>query len=280
MTIAARPSRVNPKVERMHAEVVRPRQSRCTQNVCRFGSWPRLRAAHDARHCAPAHRFGRPVVLISRDGQSLWAARAYHRAEQHVVERLTRPVMSADLLQRARAGDEAALRSLYEEHRPRVLRLAFALLGDADEAEDVMQDVMVYALTHLDRYDPERAAFPTWLHTIVVSRCRDRYRRQAVSLRRIAEWWGERHEPHGAGPDAEIERIDARDQVGRALKRLTPLQREALVLREVEDLTFEEIGRVLGVPLRTAQARVASAHMALRRALPGPAAPDAGSGTG
>jgi RNA polymerase sigma-70 factor (ECF subfamily) len=72
------------------------------------------------------------------------------------------------VMDRARAGDEAALRALYEEHRGPVMRLALAILGDENEAEDVMQDVLVYARTHLDRYDARRGALGTWLHMLAV----------------------------------------------------------------------------------------------------------------
>ena len=170
------------------------------------------------------------------------------------------------LIEQALAGDEAAMRALYETHRPRVMRLATALLGDADEAEDVLQDVMVYALTRLHDYRPERAAFGTWLHTITVSRCRDRARRRHAAGRRMAEWLGLRA-PHAREPERSLDRLDAADRVGRALRKLTPLQREALVLREVEELSFREIGYVLGVPLRTAQTRVNAGYAALRREL-------------
>jgi RNA polymerase sigma-70 factor, ECF subfamily len=175
--------------------------------------------------------------------------------------------LSDDQLRQARAGGEAALRVVYENHRPRVLRLAYSLLGDADEAEDVMQDVMVYALTHLDRYDPERAAFTTWLHMLTLSRCRDRARRERLGLRRIADWLRGRQEEAQSGPEMDLDRIDAASRVGQVLSVLTPLQREAIVLREVEGLSFEELGQVLGVPMRTAQARVTSAYAAMRRAL-------------
>jgi RNA polymerase sigma-70 factor (ECF subfamily) len=170
------------------------------------------------------------------------------------------------LIEQARAGDEVALRALYETHRPRVMRLAMALLGDPDEAEDVLQDVMVYALTRLDRYRPERAAFGTWLHTITVSRCRDRARRRQSAGRRVAEWLGLRT-PVVPGPETGLDRIDAASRVGRALEALTPLQREAIVLREVEGLSYREIGEVLGVPLRTAQTRVNAAYAGLRRSM-------------
>jgi RNA polymerase sigma-70 factor (ECF subfamily) len=180
--------------------------------------------------------------------------------------------VSGDLIEQARGGDERALRLLYEGSRARVLRLAYSLLGDADEAEDVMQDVMVYALTHLDRYDALRAAWPTWLHTITVSRCRDAARRKRMRLRRVADWFRGHDAAGRIAPDDEAGRLDSVALAQRALLSLTPLQREAIVLREVEELSLAELAQVLGVPLRTAQARVASAHSAMRRALEGPPA--------
>jgi RNA polymerase sigma-70 factor (ECF subfamily) len=171
-------------------------------------------------------------------------------------------------LTRARAGDEAALRELYEANRGRVLRLATAILGDPDEAEDVMQDVCVYALTHLSEYDQERAAFTTWLHTITVSRCRDRIRRRRYSLSRLAALWRADPRPE-SDPAQGLGAIAAAAMLKPGLAHLTPLQREALALRYVEDLSFEDMGRVLNIPMRTAQTRVTGALAALRRTLGG-----------
>ncbi len=188
-----------------------------------------------------------------------------------MAEHQSDPALSADLLRQARAGDEAALRFIYESHRERVLRLAACLLGDAAEAEDVTQEVMVFALTRLDRFDPRRAAFSTWLHAITLNRCRDRARRQRLGVRRIADWLAGRQPAAERDPTAAFDIVDERDRIGRALATLTDRQREALVLRAVEGLSYEELGQVLGVPLRTAQARVRAAVMAMREALGGDA---------
>lgn len=179
------------------------------------------------------------------------------------------------LIARAREGDEAALRWLYETHRARIHRLAVGLIGDGDEADDVVQDVMIYALRHLDRYQPERAAFGTWLYSIAVSRCHDRGRRSQRRLSALRAWWTSEGEPT-ADPEDALGAIDARGALGPALAALTPLQREALTLRAVSELSFQEIGEVLGIPLRTAQTRVTGALAALRRAMPD-AAPAANS---
>lgn len=170
------------------------------------------------------------------------------------------------LIERARQGDEAALRWLYETHRTRIHRLAVTLLGDGDEADDVVQDVMIYALRNLDRYQSERAAFGTWLHAMTVSRCRDRGRRARRGVAGLRAWWSSYGEPT-VDPEDVLARIDARGALGPGLASLTPLQREALALRAVADLSFQEIGEALGIPLRTAQTRVTGALAALRRSM-------------
>ncbi|MCC7021035.1 MAG: RNA polymerase sigma factor [Ardenticatenales bacterium] len=176
------------------------------------------------------------------------------------------------LIARARQGDEAALRWLYETHRTRIHRLAVTLLGDGDEADDVVQDVMIYALRNLDRYQSERAAFGTWLHTVTVSRCRDRGRRARRGAAGLRAWWSSNGE-EAVDPEDNVARIDAHGALGPALASLTPLQREALALRAVSELSFQEIGDALGIPLRTAQTRVTGAIAALRRALSAHSAP-------
>ncbi len=147
------------------------------------------------------------------------------------------------------------------------MRLAYSILGDADEAEDVTQDVLIYALKRLESYDDSRSAFTTWLHMITVSRCRDRARRARSALSTLSSWVRGPRVPSVSDPEGGLDRLDAAARIGPALAKLTPLQREALVLREVEELSFAEIGTVLGVPMRTAQARVTSAYAALRQAL-------------
>lgn len=177
------------------------------------------------------------------------------------------PANIQHMIARAREGDEAALRWLYETHRVRIHRLAVGLIGDGDEADDVVQDVMIYAFRHLDRYQPDRAAFGTWLYTMTVSRCRDRGRRTHRALSALRSWWSGEGEP-AVDPEDALGAIDARGALGPALASLTALQREALALRVVSELSFQEIGDILGIPLRTAQTRVTGALAALRRALP------------
>ena len=72
------------------------------------------------------------------------------------------------LIVRWQGGDEHAAEVLYSYHRDRTFRLAYGLLGNQDDAEEVAQDALAYALTNIDRYDPVRGSFGTWLHVIAV----------------------------------------------------------------------------------------------------------------
>ena len=73
------------------------------------------------------------------------------------------------LIERWRSGDENAAEAIYTQSRGITFGLAYALLDDAADAEEVTQDVLAYALSHIDRYDPQRARFSTWLYTITIS---------------------------------------------------------------------------------------------------------------
>jgi RNA polymerase sigma-70 factor (ECF subfamily) len=178
--------------------------------------------------------------------------------------------MSEHLIQRwLTSGDESAAEALYRAHHVRVYRLAYALLGDRDEAEEVMQDVMVYALTHLDRYDPQRAALTTWLHAITVSRCRDRGRRRRLPSVSLGNWLGNDDEPAAtaAGPERTAIAQEDRHELWQALDQLSPKLREAIVLRYWGGQTYQEMAQILSCPLPTAQSRVRLAFERLRELL-------------
>ena len=179
--------------------------------------------------------------------------------------------MSDQMIQRwLTNGDERAAEALYQAHHERVYRLAYALLGDASDAEEVMQDAMVYALTRTDQFDPRRAAFTTWLHTITVSRCRDRKRRKrlpGVSLDGGAGSHNDDPADLADGPEATTIVRESQHELWQALGQLNPKLREALVLRYWSGHSYQEIAQILGCPLPTAQSRVRLAYEQLRKLL-------------
>ncbi|MCA9908655.1 MAG: sigma-70 family RNA polymerase sigma factor, partial [Anaerolineae bacterium] len=161
-------------------------------------------------------------------------------------------------------GEQAAYSALYELYAAGVYRLCYNLLLNRDDAEDIAQDTFVYAFKNLRRYDASKAAFKTWLYTIAICRCRNLYRRNRVPLLDISTLL---HNPLTApkseSPEAAFAHSDARAALQRALSRLQPRLREALVLRYGHGLTYREIAEVMDCPPKTAESRVRLATEAL-----------------
>jgi len=176
--------------------------------------------------------------------------------------------MAEQLIQRwLDEGDEQAAEALYQAHHKRLYRLAFALLGDAGDAEEVMQDTMVYALTRIDQYNPQRASFTTWLHMITVSRCRDRKRRKRPSQVSFGSRIGGHEDSVNSSPERMVIARESRKELLQALDQLSPKLREAIVLRYWSGHTYQEMAHILQCPLPTAQSRVRVAYEQLRKLL-------------
>ncbi len=165
--------------------------------------------------------------------------------------------------------DERAAESLYNHYRDSTFRLAYGLLGDAGYAEEAAQDALTYALINICRYDPERASFSTWLHTITVSRCRDRQRRKRLPGFSLTDWldWGKDIADAGPEPEAQTIAAEANSALLTALQALTPLLREAILLRYWAGHTYKEMAEIMHCPLPTAQSRVRLAYQQLKTSL-------------
>lgn len=175
------------------------------------------------------------------------------------------------LIEQALTGDERATGELHDVHYPAVLRLAYMLLQNLQDAEDATQEAFLYAFQNLERYDPERASFATWIKVIVTSRCRDLQRRrrfQWLSLQRLVE---SGREPEDERPDHQpelvLELIGVRRRVWEALKQVPPKSRQALILRYFGELSYREMAQALGCSINTAKSRVVYGHRALARLL-------------
>ncbi len=174
---------------------------------------------------------------------------------------------TAEWIERGRNGDEVACGALYQRFSPAILRLCLGLLGNLEDAEEVMQDSFVYAFRSLDRYDPRKSGFSTWLYTIALSRCRNRRRRRWLALlplERLAL-------ADGGAVDRQVEslleRRGIRHQMWQALQLLPPRLREAVVLRYMAEMRYKEIGRALGCNPKTAESRVRLGLKTMRRTL-------------
>jgi len=181
----------------------------------------------------------------------------------------------AALIERCAAGDEAACAELVVEHERMVFQLALNLLGDREEALDVSQEVFLRVFRPIHRFRGQ-SALRTWIFRIVVNQARNRqrwwrrrYRRQQVSLDEHIATHGEMADQDGTGPDRELDRKQLAESLWSALEALPFDERTAIVLREVDGLSYEDIAYSLGVTLGTVKARLTRARRALRTSLHG-----------
>jgi RNA polymerase sigma-70 factor (ECF subfamily) len=174
----------------------------------------------------------------------------------------------ADLVARARGGDRAACEELAQRFRRPAFLLALQLLGNREDAFDVAQDALLRFFTSLHRFEAGRPVKP-WLLAIVRNRARDLQRRARV--RRAQSLDEEPEEGYGlqviderADPEADSRRSQLRRKLWQALGQMPHAQREILVLRDYQDLSYAEIAAVLSIPLGTVMSRLHRARRTLR----------------
>ena len=175
----------------------------------------------------------------------------------------------AELIELARTGDRAAFGALVERYQQVVFRAAFAALRSREDAEEVAQDALLLAYRKLGGYRAE-SSFKTWLLAITWNRAMDRRRRTGEWLRRLVSRQDTRDLDVAVGkPSRETTMIaeEARLDVRRLLGTLPARYRDALLLSASGDHTFEEIGRILGVPTGTAKWRAMEGRRLLRKKL-------------
>ncbi len=178
--------------------------------------------------------------------------------------------MNEDLaVRRAQQGDERAARQLFEAYQLRTYRLALGLLGDTADAEEVAQDALTYALLNIHRYRSDLSSFSTWLHTITVSRARDKRRRKILPSIPLGQWLGlgNQIQDRQPGPEQAYLQQEIEDGLLLALNQLSPKLREAIVLRFYADCTYKEMGDIMGCSLNTARSRLRLAIDKLRAQL-------------
>jgi RNA polymerase sigma-70 factor (ECF subfamily) len=171
------------------------------------------------------------------------------------------------LVQRFQEGNAGAFEELVARHSTRVYNLCLRILGDPDEAADAAQDTFLSALRKLHSFRGE-AAFTTWLHRVTVNACYDslRRKRRRPMLRVITDEDDDRPEPPLPSPD-HADQVVLSIDVAAALAQIPEEFRIALVMADVEDLPYEEIAGVLGIPVGTVKSRVFRGRAALGKAL-------------
>jgi RNA polymerase sigma-70 factor (ECF subfamily) len=170
------------------------------------------------------------------------------------------------LVERSLAGDTDAYSELVRRHISGAYAVALSELGDSRDAEDAAQDTFIQALQRLEECrDPSK--FGAWVRTIARNRARSLGRRKRV---RQAEPLETAYDAAGtADPSKDLERTELRAHLERALATLKPVQRQVIVLHDLEGMKHGEIANDLGIPEGTVRSHLHFARRALRELLGG-----------
>lgn len=166
------------------------------------------------------------------------------------------------LILRSRAGDLEAYDDLVGIYQDRVYQIAYRLTGNREDAWDAAQEALIRAYQGLRSFRGD-AGFGTWLYRITVNAALDVVRRRPPRAHDL--------DPMGIAADdpaLEAARRDVQRRIHQAIAALPPGQRAAVVLRDVQGLSYEEIARIQQVPVGTVRSRLARARETLRRRLP------------
>jgi RNA polymerase sigma-70 factor (ECF subfamily) len=164
----------------------------------------------------------------------------------------------SDLIARARTGDEAAWETLTRQHQEAVFRLAYLILGDPADAEDVAQETFIRAYRALDRFDMSRPLRP-WLFSITANTARNRLRSVGRYLSALNRFW--RADPAATAPTPPPEVNDA-TTLWQAVRRLNDMDQEIIYLRYFSALSESETAQTLQIAAGTVKSRT---HRALER---------------
>jgi RNA polymerase sigma-70 factor (ECF subfamily) len=176
------------------------------------------------------------------------------------------------LVARARAGDATAFEQIMLDTERKVVATAWRMLGNREDARDAAQEVYLRVYKYLDRFKPEQD-FNGWLYRITINVCRDAARKQRGATSAVGgngEIFVARTDEHDApesmSPDAEENAIRAQQRsiLMSALETLPEKERAALVLRDLEGLTTEEVARVLRSRPVTVRSQISSARTKLK----------------
>lgn len=177
------------------------------------------------------------------------------------------------LLGRLRARDERAFRELVEEHRDRVFSLCFRMLGNRAEAEDVAQEVFIAVFKTVDSFR-EESKISTWIYRVTVNHCKNRIKYLARRHQRDQTELDEQRDTGDTAtgapsmprrPDRQVEGAQIDRLMQEAIADLDEEHRVLVVLRDLEDLSIEEICEITGLPDGTVKSRLHRARLALRK---------------
>jgi RNA polymerase sigma-70 factor (ECF subfamily) len=176
-----------------------------------------------------------------------------------------------ELLDRCLAGEDSAWEALLRDYTRKIYNLCYRFTGRVEEAEDVTQEVFIKVFQTLKSYDAAQGSFATWLNRVARNHLVDHYRRTrkdrvTSSLEDELSEAEQKPSPQ-MEPTGQVESRERRETLQSALDKLSPDLREAVILRDLHDLDYEEIALVLKVPQGTVKSRINRGRLELGRVL-------------
>jgi RNA polymerase sigma-70 factor, ECF subfamily len=193
-------------------------------------------------------------------------------------EKKTTPLLSSlpdeVLMEHVVRGSEGAFATLVDRYRARIINLAGRFINDRDRAQEIAQEVFLRVFIHRERYRPS-GKFSTWLYTIAVNLAKNEIRRRVrsrgiVSLDGLLEQAGDSSRimaDSGPRPDRRLRQREIQERVERAISELPEKYRQVIILRDVQQLSYEEIEEILGIPGGTVRSRINRARASLQESL-------------
>ncbi len=176
-----------------------------------------------------------------------------------------------ELLDRCLAGEDSAWEALLKAYNRKIYNLCYRFTGRVEEAEDVTQEVFIKVFQTLKSYHAAQGSFGTWLNRVARNHLVDHYRRArkdrvTSSLEDELPEAEQQPSPH-MEPTGQVESRERREVLQLGLDKLSPDLREAVILRDLHDLDYEEIAQVLSVPQGTVKSRINRGRLELGRVL-------------
>ena len=182
------------------------------------------------------------------------------------------------LVRRCVAGDSAAWQEIVQQYHRRIYNICYRFSGSPDDASDLTQEVFLKIYRTLGTFDGSRAAFMTWVTTVTRNLLVDHFRKGKYD--RVTEsleaapggqedglTLGEQLQDQSISPERRVQRLQVQKVVHEALQKLSPELREALILRDLQDMDYKEIAQVLKIPEGTVKSRINRGRTELARLL-------------
>ena len=253
-----------------------------------MGQFPRRRRRYAAETLLPAPVPVPPPALVASDSQSRTAAQQgtllpVPQVEvQTTLERTPQQIAEQEamlkLVRQCIAGEQQAWAQLVAGQHRRIYGICYRFTNSASDAEDLTQDVFIKVYKNLNSFDLQKGSFQTWMTTLARNLLVDHFRRTrldrasdsldaSLSSDDDGPTIGDRLVDSGISQDKHVAGLELKATIQDALKQLSPELREAVILRDLEDMDYKEIAQVLRIPEGTVKSRISRGRGELARLL-------------